>query len=559
MKPLVEINDFSLAFRVYGGTRQVLHHLSMEIYPGERVALIGESGSGKSVTSKMLMGTLNEDQIQILGGDIHVEGQSLLNMAGNQREGLKGTVMSMIQQDPQTSFNPVFKISTHLNDIMQFVERTTGVRHSKAQRKAHICRVLEKVKLPDVERVYHAYPWQLSGGMRQRVLIAMALLHPTKLLIADEPGTALDVTTQDEIIKLINQLVKEEQLALLMITHNLGVVRKTADRVYVMQHGRIVEHGYVDTIFQSAQHSYTQRLFDSVPRLYSDEQPSQHDSKPQTLVHFVETSKTFHGKKDWRGRVTQSVNAVKPLNLTIHRGDSFGLAGESGSGKTTLARMLMGIIDSSDGNIMVESKPLATWRADKANRHSIQMVHQNPAASLNPRRTIAQTLAVPLQFIGNSKRRAQEIKRLLDLVELPEEYAQMYPSSLSGGQKQRVAIARALAANPTIMVLDEPTSALDVSVQKSVIELLKKLQRDLGLTYLFISHDLSLMRHFCNRVAVMYRGELLEVGETQALFAEPTHNYTRALIRAIPVISEDEERHKPYLSDADAQAVLQSA
>ncbi|MFD2015195.1 ATP-binding cassette domain-containing protein [Vibrio olivae] len=231
MQPLVEINDFSLAFRVYGGTRQVLHHLSMEIYPGERVALIGESGSGKSVTSKMLMGTLNEDQIQILGGDIHVEGQSLLNMAVNQREGLKGTVMSMIQQDPQTSFNPVFKISTHLNDIMQFVERTTGVRHSKAQRKAHICRVLEKVKLPDVERVYHAYPWQLSGGMRQRVLIAMALLHPTKLLIADEPGTALDVTTQDEIIKLINQLVKEEQLALLMITHNLGVVRNGGSRL----------------------------------------------------------------------------------------------------------------------------------------------------------------------------------------------------------------------------------------------------------------------------------------------------------------------------------------
>ncbi len=562
MQPLVEITDFSLAFKVYGGTRQVLHNISLHIQPGERVALIGESGSGKSVTSKMLMGTLNPQQIIVRSGDNKVAGESILTMKEAQREGLKGSLMSMIQQDPQTSFNPVFKISSHLCDIMRFVERISGQRLSKAQRKAHILSVLEKVKLPDVERVYNAYPWQLSGGMRQRVLIAMALLHPTKLLIADEPGTALDVTTQDEIIKLINHLVQDEQLALLMITHNLGVVRKTADRVYVMQHGRIVEHGSLQAIFREAQHSYTQRLFASVPKLYSGEVQhvkAEQGEKPQPLVHLVALSKTFVTKTDWRQRPLATVQAVKPLSFVINRGDTFGLAGESGSGKTTLARMVMGLIESTDGNIMIESKPLATWRKSSDNRHSIQMVHQNPAASLNPRRTIAQTLAIPLKYIGHSHDIDAEVQRLLALVELPAEYAQMYPSSLSGGQKQRVAIARALAAKPKIMVLDEPTSALDVSVQKSVIELLQKLQRDLGLTYLFISHDLSLMRNFCNRVAVMSRGELLEVGETQQLFNEPKHNYTRALIRAIPVLSDEEEQHKPYLSDADAHAVLQSA
>ena len=566
MTSLVEIRDLSLAFKVYGGSRQVLHNVSLSIQPGERVALIGESGSGKSVTSKMLIGTLNMDHVQILNGDILIEGRSIKSMSEAERESLKGSVMSMIQQDPQTSFNPVFRVRDHLSDIMKFVERTTGKPLAKAERKAHIIEVLRKVKLNDPERVYNAYPWQLSGGMRQRVLIAMALLHPTKLLIADEPGTALDVTTQDEIIKLINQLVEDEQLALLMITHNLGVVRKTADRVYVMQHGRIVEHGSLDAIFRHARHSYTQRLFDSVPKLYDPEMGKVTRLRDEkVMVKVVEVSKTFVTKKDWRQRPIESVQAVKPLSLSIHQGDTFGLAGESGSGKTTLARMIMGIIDNTDGNILLESMPLKSWRAKVKNRHSIQMVHQNPAGSLNPRRTIAQTLAIPLKFIGgengiaSQKELDQEVERLLALVELPAEYAQMYPSSLSGGQKQRVAIARALAAKPKILVLDEPTSALDVSVQKSVIELLQKLQRELGLTYLFISHDLSLMRNFCNRVAVMYRGELLEVGPTEQVFVNPKHNYTRALIRAIPVLSDDEEQHKPYLSDDDAATILQSA
>jgi len=554
---LIEINNLNLAFKVYGGTRKVLHNVSINIKPGERVALIGESGSGKSVTSKFLIGTLNDSQTIVESGELKVNGKDALSMSAFEREALKGSVMSMIQQDPQTSFNPVFRIGTHLDDIMKAGDKLMKISSNAAARKAHILDVLKKVKLLDPERVYSAYPWQLSGGMRQRVLIAMALLHPTKLLIADEPGTALDVTTQDEIIKLINQLVIDEELALLMVTHNLGVVRKTADRVYVMQHGRIVEHGMVKEIFSNPQHPYTIRLFNAVPKLYVDSESVRANNDDAVLVSLVDVEKRFVTKKSWSGKVIDEVAAVKPLSLDINKGDTFGIAGESGSGKTTLARMIMGIIESTSGSIMIENRHLEHWREKRENRHSIQMVHQNPAASLNPRRTISQTLEVPLKYIAQSDQRKQEIERLLTLVELPLEYAEMYPSSLSGGQKQRVAIARALAANPKILVLDEPTSALDVSVQKSIISLLEKLQAQLGLTYIFISHDLSLMRNFCNRVAIMFRGQLIESGDTKQIFEQSTQLYTRALIRAIPVVSDDEEQHKPVISDEDAMRVLQ--
>ncbi len=554
---LIEINNLNLAFKVYGGTRKVLHNVSINIKPGERVALIGESGSGKSVTSKFLIGTLNDNQVIIESGELKVNGKDALSMSSMEREALKGSVMSMIQQDPQTSFNPVFRVGTHLDDIMKAGDKLMKISSNAATRKAHILDVLRKVKLLDPERVYNAYPWQLSGGMRQRVLIAMALLHPTKLLIADEPGTALDVTTQDEIIKLINQLVIDEELALLMVTHNLGVVRKTADRVYVMQHGRIVEHGMVKEIFANPQHPYTIRLFNAVPKLYVSSESARANNDDAVLVNLVDVEKRFVTKKNWKGKVIDEVAAVKPLSLEINKGDTFGIAGESGSGKTTLARMIMGIIESTSGSIMIENRHLEIWRQKRENRHSIQMVHQNPAASLNPRRTIGQTLEVPLKFIAQSEKRKQEVERLLTLVELPLEYADMYPSSLSGGQKQRVAIARALAANPKILVLDEPTSALDVSVQKSIISLLEKLQTQLGLTYIFISHDLSLMRNFCNRVAIMFRGQLIESGDTKQIFEQSTQLYTRALIRAIPVVSDDEEQHKPEISDEDAMRVLQ--
>lgn len=554
---LIEMNKLNLAFKVYGGSRKILHDVSIHIKQGERVALIGESGSGKSVTSKLLIGTLNKASTIIESGELKVNGKDVFEMGNNEREALKGSVMSLIQQDPQTSFNPVFKIGTHLNDIMIAGDKLNQSKRSSKQRKEHILDTLGKVKLTDSERIYSSFPWQLSGGMRQRVLIAMALLHPTRLLIADEPGTALDVTTQDEIIKLINKLVIDEELALLMITHNLGVVRKTADRVYVMQHGRIVETGTVNDIFNEPKHPYTIRLFDAVPKLSSNKKEIVSDIKMPVLVDIVGVEKRFITQKTWSGKTSKEVLAVKPLSLKINKGDIFGIAGESGSGKTTLARMIMGLIDVSDGNILIENSHLINWRKKVENTHSIQMVHQNPAASLNPRRTIAQILEVPLKFIIKSDNRKEEVERLLTLVELPLEYAGMYPSSLSGGQQQRVAIARALAAEPKILVLDEPTSALDVSVQQSIILLLEKLQRELELTYIFISHDLSLMRNFCNRVAIMFRGELVESGKVERIFEDPTQLYTRALIRAIPVISDDEEEHKPNISEEDALRVLQ--
>ncbi|MFS2225040.1 dipeptide ABC transporter ATP-binding protein [Pantoea sp. B65] len=541
--PLLEIDRLSLSFQRYGQQYQVLHEVSLTLAAGERVALIGESGSGKSVTGKALIGTLPA-AARILSGDIRLEGQSLLTLPAAAREALKGSKMSMIQQDPLTSFNPVFRIGTHLDDVMRFVARQQGIRMSQTQRRQHIDAVLRKVRLSDPQRVFQAYPWQLSGGMRQRVLIAMALLHPTRILIADEPGTALDVTTQAEINTLINRLVDEEQLALLLITHNLGVVRQCADRVYVMQQGRIVEHTSAAALCSHPHHPYTRRLFHAVPRLYGDEVRAPVLPRGELCIDISDAVKRFGQQPRWLRKPAAAVLAVNHVSLRIQRGDIFGLAGESGSGKTTLARAVMGLLPLSAGSITLDGQPVTY--GSRAMSKKIQLVHQNPAMSLNPKRTVGDALRVPLKYLcGYQGDLTPRVHQLLRQVELPPEYADLYPNNLSGGQKQRVAIARALAAEPEVLVLDEPTSALDVSVQFSVITLLQRLQQELGLTYLFISHDLSLMRNFCNHVAVMLKGELVESGATDRVFLAPQHAYTQALLQAIPVLTEEEERQKP--------------
>ncbi|WP_218586289.1 dipeptide ABC transporter ATP-binding protein [Acerihabitans arboris] len=542
---LLEIDRLNLSFHRYGRQYQILHDVSLTLAPGERVALIGESGSGKTVTGKALIGALPA-AAHITSGDIRLEGKSVLTLPAAAREALKGSKMSMIQQDPLTSFNPVFRIGTHLEDVMRFVVRQQQIRMSQAQRREHIYAVLRKVRLTDPQRIFRAYPWQLSGGMRQRVLIAMALLHPTRILIADEPGTALDVTTQAEINSLINRLVEEEQLSLLLITHNLGVVRQCADRVYVMQQGRIVEQTTAAALCSRPSHPYTQRLFRAVPRLYGDKAKAPILPTGEDCIAIDHAVKRFGPETRWLRKPTAPVLALNNVSLRIQRGDIFGLAGESGSGKTTLARALMGLLPLSEGTITLDGQRIETGIKTAIMRKKIQLVHQNPAMSLNPKRTVGDALRVPLKYIAGYRGDLTErVRQLLIQVELPMEYADMYPNSLSGGQKQRVAIARALAAEPEILVLDEPTSALDVSVQSSVITLLERLHRELGLTYLFISHDLSLMRNFCNRVAVMLKGELVETGATDRIFLAPRHAYTQALLQAIPVLSEEEERQKP--------------
>lgn len=536
-EPLLKVENLNVSFTTYGRARQVLRNVGFTVSAGERVALIGETGSGKSVTAKAIIGTLPKNA-SITSGSIFVGGKDVLTVPKSEREALKGTAFSLIMQDPLSSFNPVFKIGTHLDDVMRFADKRNGISSSKAERRNRIAAVLRRVQLADTERVMNAYPSELSGGMRQRVLIGLALLHRPKLLIADEPGTALDVTTQDEILNLINRLVVEENMALLMITHNLGVVRKVADRVVVMHHGDIVETGPCSEILHQPREPYTISLLDAVPPLYGPRVVDAPASEGDPIVRIDELNKIF-GKRN-------GYHAVRDVSLNLRQGEIFGLAGESGSGKTTVARMIMGLTSPTSGTLSIDAP------APERGKRLTQIVYQNPGTSLNPKRSVRQTLTLPLKSIGMDKMaREARMLQLMDLVRLPQSYLAKYPHELSGGQKQRVAIARALAAEPKILILDEPTAALDVSVQKTVIELLEQLRQELGLTYMMISHDLSLMRNFCSRIAIMLRGEIVEEGSTREVFANPQHPYTRALIAAIPVVTDEEEREKPTITDEE--------
>ena len=561
MDPILDISGLNLSFTTYGKRTQVLHDVSLRVGKGERVALIGQSGSGKTVTMRAIIGTLPIPPAKIESGVIQFEGRDLLQMAKVERNRLKGTGISIIMQDPLLSFNPVLTIGRQMDDIVRYADVRLGNKRKSSLRKATILDTLQKVRLPDGAQIYDAYPMMLSGGMRQRVLIAMALLNKPRLLIADEPGTALDVTTQKEILKLLNQLVKEENLSLLLITHNLGVVREISDRVYVMENGYIVEEATRKDVFEQPRHAYTKKLMTSVLPLYGKRVrnfENERQSDPKIEIRGV--TKEFRAKVGFFSKKYRVVRAVDNVNLQIENGDIFGIAGESGSGKTTLAKMLLALHSPTDGQIKIDGRPLSDFSDSREFRRLIQIVYQNPGSSLNPKRTVTQALTVPLKFCGHDSTKIKSrISELLEMVDLPKSYASMYPHELSGGQKQRVAIARALSVNPKILVLDEPTSALDVLIQNTVIELLLRLRKELNLTYVFISHDLSLMRNFCNRVAIMFRGQICEQGETREIFTDPQHAYTRALLSSIPVISEQEEQQKPKVTDAERQAVLASS
>lgn len=557
MTRLLDIRDLSIGFRAYGRRRRVLHRVSMHVDEGERVSLIGRSGSGKTVTMRTIIGTLPTPPGEIEEGSVAFAGRSLLDLGRAERNRLKGSGISIVLQDPMLSFNPVLTIGRQMDDIVRYADMRAGRNRTRADRRAHLVETLAKVRLKDGARVLASHPIMLSGGMRQRVLIAMALLNRPRLLIADEPGTALDVTTQDEILALLNRLVAEEGLSLLLITHNLGVVREMADRVYVMERGRIVEAGARDRIFAAPEHAYTRRLMEAVPPLYGDRVRTMTHAAGKEAMRIDAVSKDFRTRSGLFNRVTGSVRAVDGVNLSIDQGDVFGIAGESGSGKTTLAKMILGLTQATHGRITIDGRLVAETAGSRDFRKLIQIVYQNPGSSLNPRRTVGDQLAVPLTFTGHGRGViARRIPELLDLVDLPRSYASMYPHELSGGQKQRVAIARALSVNPRILVLDEPTSALDMLVQSTVIDLLNRLREEFDLTYVFISHDLSLMRNFCNRVAIMLRGRVVETGEVGAIFDAPEHPYTRALLSAIPVISPEEAALKPEVTKAERARVL---
>tara|TARA_B100000212_G_scaffold151609_1_gene114072 strand:- start:2042 stop:3739 length:1698 start_codon:yes stop_codon:yes gene_type:complete len=557
MSHLLDIKDLSIGFKTYGQNRPVLHKVNLYIDEGERVSLIGQSGSGKTVTMRSVIGTLPMPPGNVENGSISYKGSSLLDLSKQERNRLKGTGISIVLQDPMLSFNPVLTIKRQMDDIVRYSDIRVGIKRSAKEREAHLIETLHKVRLQEGERILESYPMMLSGGMRQRVLIGMALLNKPKLLIADEPGTALDVTTQDEILTLLNNLVAEEGLSLLLITHNLGVVRKMADRVYVMEHGKIVETGTRDTIFQSPKHEYTKKLMGAVPPLYGNKVKTIDYNGSIPAIELNTVSKDFKTRSGFFNNKVDVFRAANDVSLSINQGDIYGIAGESGSGKTTVAKMILGLTEPSTGEIKLFGRSINQFKGTSEFRKLIQIVYQNPGSSLNPRRTVADQLSVPLKFSGYEISQIKNrIYELLELVDLPQNYAGMYPHELSGGQKQRVAIARALSVNPKILVLDEPTSALDVLVQSTVIDLLNRLRKEFDLTYIFISHDLSLMRNFCNRVAIMFRGNIVETGNVATIFEDPSHAYTRALLSAIPVISQEEENQKPKVNKKERDEVL---
>ena len=557
MSHLLDIKDLSIGFKTYGQNRPVLHKVNLYIDEGERVSLIGQSGSGKTVTMRSVIGTLPMPPGNVENGSISYKGSSLLDLSKQERNRLKGTGISIVLQDPMLSFNPVLTIKRQMDDIVRYSDIRVGIKRSAKEREAHLIETLHKVRLQEGERILESYPMMLSGGMRQRVLIGMALLNKPKLLIADEPGTALDVTTQDEILTLLNNLVAEEGLSLLLITHNLGVVRKMADRVYVMEHGKIVETGTRDTIFQSPKHEYTKKLMGAVPPLYGNKVKTIDYNGSIPAIELNTVSKDFKTRSGFFNNKVDVFRAANDVSLSINQGDIYGIAGESGSGKTTVAKMILGLTEPNTGEIKLFGRSINQFKGTSEFRKLIQIVYQNPGSSLNPRRTVADQLSVPLKFSGYEISQIKNrIYELLELVDLPQNYAGMYPHELSGGQKQRVAIARALSVNPKILVLDEPTSALDVLVQSTVIDLLNRLRKEFDLTYIFISHDLSLMRNFCNRVAIMFRGNIVETGNVATIFEDPSHAYTRALLSAIPVISQEEENQKPKVNKKERDEVL---
>ncbi|MCR9137087.1 MAG: ABC transporter ATP-binding protein [Alphaproteobacteria bacterium] len=559
-EPILGISGLDISFTSYGQKSQILHDVSMHIDQGERVSLIGQSGSGKTVTMRTIIGTLPMPPAIIERGSIRFEGTELLTLDKRARNRLKGTGISIVLQDPMLSFNPLLTIGRQMDDVVRFADIRLNISRRRADRTARIHEVLRNVQLADPERICSAYPMMLSGGMRQRVLIGMALLNSPRLLIADEPGTALDVTTQQEILVLLNRLVDETGMSLMLITHNLGVVREMADRVYVMERGRIVETGTRAEIFNNPQHGYTRRLMEAVPSLYGSRVTDVTNERAEdAMIKVRDISKDFPLRSGLFNRQVGITRAVKDVELTINRGDIFGIAGESGSGKTTLAKMMLGLFDATDGAITMDKLNVHDAAGSRDFRKLVQIVYQNPGSSLNPKRTVADQLSVPLIFADFDRSTiAARIRELLELVDLPARYASMYPHELSGGQKQRVAIARALSVDPKILVLDEPTSALDVLIQNVVIDLLQRLRSELDLTYVFISHDLSLMRNFCNRVAIMFRGEICEQGETPDVFANPQHPYTRALLSAIPVLTDEEAAQKPIIEASERNAVLLS-
>lgn len=568
MGTLLKIDNLHVSFLRDGEWNEAVHGVSFEVPKGKTLGIVGESGSGKSVSNLAVMRLLNEKQSKITADEITLDGKDILHLSENEMHDIRGKRIAMIFQEPMTSLNPVFQCGFQVTEAILAHEKVT-----EDEAKERVITLFKKVMLPRPEAIYKSYPHELSGGQKQRVMIAMALACNPEVLIADEPTTALDVTVQKEILKLLKDLQKTENLSMIFISHDLGVVSEVSDDILVMHDGRVVEFGPAPRVLSAPSDPYTKGLLACRPPMdfrlrrlpivkefldgtWSDTA----DFKQQLIVtqqereyHLkeiyshepilkVEHLKTwFPLKKGVFNRVYDHVKAVDDVTFNVYPGETLGLVGESGCGKTTLGRSILRLVEPSDGKIIFEGKDVMSLKGNdlREYRKHAQIVFQDPYSSLNPRIRIGDAIAEPMLVHGlepDAKKRRDKVCELLTEVGLQPEHYQRYPHEFSGGQRQRICIARALAVHPKLIICDESVSALDVSVQAQVLNLLNRLKKDFGFTYIFISHDLSVVRFMSDRILVMYNGKPVELGDADEIFNNPKNEYTKKLINAIPKI-----------------------
>ena len=568
-KPLASFENLRVEFDTKDGKVVAVEDVSFEIKPKQTVCLVGESGSGKSVSSLSMMRLVEFGGGKLSGGKIfftNSEGRkvNLSNFNQKQMRNIRGNEIGMIFQEPMTALNPVFTIERQLTEGLIVHKKI-----SKRKAKMEALELLRLVRIPEPEMRMQQYPHELSGGMRQRVVIAMALACEPRLLIADEPTTALDVTIQAEILALINRLKVETNAAILFITHDMAVVAQMADRVVVMHNGKKMEEGTVHEIFNNPQHEYTKSLLAAVPKLgemasrkYPEPMRLVGQKKTKALKPIVGTNEPllkvnnlvtrYPVKGGMLRRTVARVHAVEDVSFTIMKGKTLSLVGESGCGKSTVGRSLIRLVEPTSGDVNLDGQNILSLNPKdmREARSNIQMVFQDPFASLNPTLTLFDQVAEPLRNFGTNNPGELRVKigDLFDRVKLPRSFIRRYPHELSGGQRQRIAIARALALNPKLIVADEPVSALDVSVQAQVLNLMMELQVDLGLSYLFISHDMAVVERVSHDVGVMYLGRLVEIGPRPSIFRNPQHPYTQDLLKAVPIADPDKRKSERDLN-----------
>ena len=550
---LLSVRDLCIAVQTDGGPLPLIDRVSFDLRRGETLALAGESGSGKSLTALAIMGLLPPPAVRVSGGSIRLADDDLTRLPEAQMRGLRGDRLAMIFQEPMTSLNPVMSVGTQLTEAIR-----AHTPMSRSTARAEALAALTAVRLSDPARRMRQYPHELSGGMRQRVMIAMALALKPDLLIADEPTTALDVTVQREVLDLLRDLQKTQGTAILLITHDMGVVAEMADQVVILRKGRVVESGAVRPIFAAPRHEYTRTLLAAVPRMGTGGGPVARPARP-VVAELRDVAVAFDLRSGLLNRVSHRLHAVDGVSLDIRGGETFALVGESGCGKSTIARAIMGLVPHQ-GSITVAGQTVGqmTAGARRALSSVAQIVFQDPMAALDPRMTVGDQIAEPLLIhgLGDAGTRRARAAELMGMVGLTEAQLDNYPHEFSGGQRQRICIARAIALAPKLLIADESVSALDVSVQARVLDLLQALKQDLGISMLFISHDMAVVENISDRIAVMQMGRIVEIGSRAQIFGNPQHPYTKRLMAAVPIPDPSAKRPATFRSADDVPSPL---